>query len=48
MAVHFHVRTSDSMPERKHVTQEIELRKRQQAEAEQKTKAEQSQKDKAA
>jgi hypothetical protein len=33
---------TDSMPERLHITQQIELRKKQQAEADQKAKAEQS------
>jgi hypothetical protein len=35
MAVHFHVRTSDSMPERLHVTEDLERRFKQQEEAEQ-------------
>jgi hypothetical protein len=44
MAVHFRVRTSDSMPERVHVTQQIELRKRQQAEADNKAAPQQAEK----
>ena len=42
MAVHFRVRTTDSMPVRLQVNQEIELRKKQQAEADQKAKADKS------
>jgi len=40
--MNFRSGVTDSMPERKHITQQIELRKKQQTEADQKAKAAQS------
>jgi hypothetical protein len=42
MAVHFHVRTSDSMPERLDVTREVERLKLEQAQADREVQANQS------